>query len=239
MHQAQIAGKDWQIKEILIKKSIQDHNLVELKKYLPASIPIIRTSNGELDKIAGGRNHQGMICLKTAMVQRRSYRNFHDLKNDLGEKLCGPLLILDRIQDVGNLGSILRSAECFGFQTVILPEKDSAEITDAVERISSGAVHYLKIYRVTNLKQAVEQLKQHEFWIIAAADTGEGNWQSLPALQQIALIIGNENQGIKRILLEQADFIYSLPMRGKISSLNAAVSAAVFMDRITSKENIQ
>ncbi|MEM7181570.1 MAG: 23S rRNA (guanosine(2251)-2'-O)-methyltransferase RlmB [Spirochaetota bacterium] len=226
---------EWGIKEVLVKKGSGDSLIKEIQQYLPVGIALQRVSGGELDKLLPGVNHQGIVCSRASQLRKFAYQDLVDLKVFLQQRNCGSFLVLDRIQDVGNLGSILRSAECFGFTNILLPEKESAEITDVVERISSGALHYLRIFRVTNLKQALEALKENSYWIIATSDRGEENWNQIPDLTETALIIGNEKDGIKRILLQESDFVYSIPMHGNVSSLNAAVSAAICMDRLQNR----
>ena len=100
------------------------------------------------------------------------------------------------MQDTGNLGNILRTAECFGFTTIVLSERESAPINDTVERMSSGAIHHLKIFKVINLRQVIDFLKESGYWIVATSDRGMDSWDKVPELHETAVIMGNEEAGV-------------------------------------------
>ena len=131
--------------------------------------------------------------------------------------------------------NILRTAECFGFTTIVLSERESAPINDTVERMSSGAIHHLKIFKVVNLRQVIDFLKENGYWVVATSDRGMDSWDKLPELHETAVIMGNEEAGVKRILLENADFVFQIPMHGKVSSLNVVVATGIVLDRIVNR----
>jgi 23S rRNA (guanosine2251-2'-O)-methyltransferase len=137
--------------------------------------------------------------------------------------------------DTGNLGSILRTAECFGITHIIIPERDMAPINDTVERISSGALHHIQLFRVTNLNQTLELLKEKGYWIVITSDSGSEDWSGLPNANELAIVLGNEEKGVKRLLNENSDFKLRIPMHGEISSLNVAVSCGIVLDRIINR----
>lgn len=141
------------------------------------------------------------------------------------------LLILDEIEDPHNLGSILRTAECTGVHGVIIPKRRSASITATVSKTSAGAVEYVPVARVTNLAQTMEQLKEAGVWIAGTdVDAKEDMYAAGQVLSgAVAIVIGNENKGMGRLVREKCDVLLKLPMAGRLNSLNASVAAGVIM----------
>lgn len=208
----------------------------EILSKFPTSTPIQYLSRKELDELLPkNSNHQGIIVELEHNKRQEQYKNFGDFKNFVESPTKGFVLVLDRIQDAGNMGNILRTAECFGIQNVVIPEREQVKITEAVIRASSGAVHHLNIYRVANIKQAIEVMKKNGYWIIASSDSGNDSWENLPSTKNLGLIIGNEHNGIKKILLENSDYILKIPINGNTSSLNAGVACGIFLDRLINR----
>ena len=172
----------------------------------------------DLDKIAGGVNHQGVIVYTSPY----SYK-------ELEAVLDGSLLILlDGIEDPHNLGAIMRTAECAGADGVIIPKRRSVGLTDTVAKTSAGAIEHIPCVRVSNMTNAIEKLKDNGFWICAADMDGQDLW-SCDLKGKLAIVIGNEGKGVSRLVREKCDFVVSIPMEGKINSLNASNAAAVLM----------
>ncbi|TGK37486.1 23S rRNA (guanosine(2251)-2'-O)-methyltransferase RlmB [Leptospira gomenensis] len=218
--------------ELYVKENPGSEIVEKILNRLPSFVKVHKVTVAKLDSLVPGRNHQGLVALKTP-----SSRNVVDKKN-LEEYLSGKpgsFLILDRIQDPGNLGNILRTAECFGFKNVILPERESAGITPVVEKVSSGALSFLKIFTVKNLANTLELLKENGYWIVSTSDRGTEDWSKLPSPNELAVLMGNEGEGVKRILLEKSDFILRIPMHGNLSSLNVTVATGVVLDRIVNR----
>jgi 23S rRNA (guanosine2251-2'-O)-methyltransferase len=229
-----ISPKDWGIKEVLVKKNPSKDIQTEILSIIPSSIKITYVSNGDLDSLLPGKNHQGILLLTTPRKESKLYKSLDELLDDISlEKKT--LLVLDRIMDTGNLGSILRTAECFGITHIIIPERDMAPINDTVERISSGALHHIQLFRVTNLNQTLELLKEKGYWIVITSDSGSEDWSGLPEANELAIVLGNEEKGVKRLLNENSDFKLRIPMHGEISSLNVAVSCGIVLDRIINR----
>lgn len=220
----------WPFREVLVKKNPSYDIAEDILSLLPDSIKVTYKPQNELDAYLQGANHQGIILIKDSNSSKK-HGDLGDLKETLTEP-SGPILILDRIQDTGNLGNILRTAECFGFDKIVMSDRESAPINETVERISSGALHHLSIFRVTNLSQALEHLKEIGYWIVATSDRGEEDWSKMPNPEECAVIMGNEEAGVKRILLENADFIFRIPLHGSVSSLNVTVATGITLDRI-------
>lgn len=177
----------------------------------------------ELDSLTGGMtNHQGVVC-------KASPYEYADLEDVLDREGRLPLLIiLDGIEDPHNLGAIIRTAECVGASGVIIPKKHSAGITETVAKTSAGGVEYLPCVRVSNIAATIDKLKEEGFWIYGCDMDGGDLW-STELKGKVALVIGNEGSGISRLVREKCDFIISIPMVGRISSLNASNAAAITM----------
>ncbi len=139
-------------------------------------------------------------------------------------------LILDRIQDPQNLGAIIRTAECGGVAGVIIQERESAEVTESVVSISSGAVFHVKVVRVKNLAYAVRYLKERGVWVIGTSSESERAYYHVDYKRHpFAVILGNEGEGIRQGLLKECDYIVSIPMRGLVNSLNVSVAAGIVL----------
>lgn len=173
----------------------------------------------ELDRLASG-NHQGIIL----SVPDYEYCQLDDLivKED-------PLLvILDHVEDPHNLGAIIRTCEAAGVDGIILPKNRSVEVNATVMKTSAGALEYVKIAQVTNIAQTMKELKRKGFWIVGT-DMDGTNYSDIDYKGKMALVIGNEGKGMSRIVKENCDFIASIPMIGKINSLNASVAAGIMI----------
>lgn len=182
----------------------------------------------KLDQMAPGLQHQGVV----AQAAPYAYVEVEDLLARATERGEAPfLLILDEIEDPHNLGSILRTAECTGVHGVIIPKRRSAAVTATVSKTSAGAVEYVPVARVTNLVQTMEQLKEAGVWIVG---TDVATKEEIYAGGKIftgpvAIVIGNENKGMGRLVRETCDVLLKLPMSGQLNSLNASVAAGVVM----------
>lgn len=182
----------------------------------------------KLDQMVPDMQHQGVV----AQAAPYAYVDVEDLLAKAAEKGEAPfLLVLDEIEDPHNLGSILRTAECTGVHGVIIPKRRSAAVTATVSKTSAGAVEYVPVARVTNLVQTIEQLKQSGVWVVGTDVQAKeemyqgGNIFTGP----VAIVIGNENKGMGRLVRETCDILLKLPMSGQLNSLNASVAAGVIM----------
>jgi 23S rRNA (guanosine2251-2'-O)-methyltransferase len=170
--------------------------------------------------------HQGVVALAAAYA----YVEFEEVLAGVQRADHAPLLLLlDQIQDPHNLGAILRSAECAGVHGVILPRHKASAVTPAALKVSAGAAAYLPICRVTNLATAIDQLKQAGFWIAGAADKGARAYTDVDFTVPTAIVIGNEEKGLRRLIAAQCDVLTAIPLHGKISSLNASVAAGILL----------
>lgn len=187
-------------------------------------IPIEIVPRVRLDQISHGAVHQGCI----AEVEARRYVSAEDILAYAHEKEVAPfLLILDAIQDVNNLGSLLRTAEAVGVHGVVIPEHRAAEANATVVKTSAGATEHLLIAQETNLTRTIEMLKKQNVWVIGLAGEARTDYHQADLTGPLALVVGNEGKGISRLVREHCDVLIKLPMRGHINSLNAAVAGSI------------
>lgn len=192
-------------------------------------IPIQYFERAKLDLISQTRNHQGVIL----EVAAKEYVEVEDIIQIAEEKGEQPLiLVLDGITDTNNLGSIIRSAECAGVHGIILPKRRSASLNATVAKVAAGALEYMPVARVTNLVQCLRSLKNQGIWIIGADMDGPDDYYKTDLTGPSALVIGSEGEGLSRLVKEECDLLVNIPMKGKISSLNAGVAAALIMFEI-------
>ena len=180
-------------------------------------------SKERLDQLSETKVHQGVI----AQVAAYEYSTVEDILTRAQEKGEAPFLILlDNVEDPHNLGAIIRTANLAGAHGVIIPKRRSVGLTSTVARTSAGAIHYTPVAKVTNLVRTIEELKEKGIWFVCADMGGESMYQ-LNLTGPIGLIVGNEGEGVSRLVREVCDFTASIPMKGDIDSLNASVAAGV------------
>ncbi len=191
-------------------------------------IPVKEVSPAKLEALCGGSSHQGVAALASAA----KYSDLEDLFARAEEKGEPPFFIIaDELEDPHNLGAVIRTAEAAGAHGVIIPKRRCAGLTPVVYKTSAGAVEYLPVARVANLTDTLKELKARGVWIYAADMDGK-NWCSVDYTGAVGLVIGSEGKGVGRLIREQCDFLVSLPMKGKINSLNASVAAGILMYEI-------
>jgi 23S rRNA (guanosine2251-2'-O)-methyltransferase len=191
-------------------------------------IKISQVSSQKFNQIAGDLNTQGVIAFKSS-------RKLYELNKliEVSKKSKYPLLLLlDSIQDPHNLGAIMRTAECAGVDGVVITINQSSPITETVEKISAGAVSYLKICNVNNLVRAIDDLKKEGFWIVGTSLVNSKDYTEIDYNMPVALVMGNEEKGIRKLVAENCDFLIKIPMKGKIDSLNVSVSTGIILFEI-------
>ncbi|RAK16724.1 23S rRNA (guanosine2251-2'-O)-methyltransferase [Anoxybacillus vitaminiphilus] len=185
----------------------------------------------KMDQIVEG-NHQGVI----AQVASYKYYDIDELFRRANEKNEQPFfLILDELEDPHNLGSIIRTADAAGAHGIIIPKRRSVGLTATVAKASTGAIEYIPVARVTNLARTIDELKERGIWIVGTDAQGSDDYRSLDGTLPLALVIGSEGKGIGRLILEKCDFLIRLPMKGKVTSLNASVAAGLLMYEVYRK----
>lgn len=188
-----------------------------------AGIPVKDAAREKLDALCPGINHQGVAAFAAAC----SYCEVEELLARAGEE--PPFLVIaDGIEDPHNLGAIIRSADAAGAHGMIIPRRGGAGLTAAVMKASAGAAQHLPVARVANLASTVQELQKKNIWVYAADMDGE-NWCTVDYAGGVALVIGSEGSGVSRLLRERSDRIVSLPMYGRVNSLNASVAAGILL----------
>ena len=188
-------------------------------------ILIKEVSPQKLDYLTGGANHQGVAV----MIATQKYYEVSDILAYANEKGEQPFIIIcDEIEDPHNLGAIIRTAEAAGAHGIIIPKRRSASLNVTVAKSASGALEYMRVARVTNIANEIDALKEKGVWVFGADMDGE-DYTLTDFNCPCAIVIGNEGKGIGRLVAKKCDAIISLPMKGKINSLNASVAAGILM----------
>ena len=215
------------LEKMLVQKgelSGSAREIVQKAKEQKVQIQVVDKSR--LDAIAP--NHQGLIAFASAY----QYSSVEDILRSAAEKGEKPfLIILDGITDPHNLGAIIRTAECAGVHGIIIPQHRSVGLSPSAVKSSAGAVEYVKVARVSNLNRTIEQLRKEGIWFYAVTMNGT-DYRQVDFDGGVALVIGAEEDGISRLVLEKGDYSVSLPMKGKIESLNASVAAGIMIYRV-------
>ena len=188
-------------------------------------IPVVRAKREALDRMSETHNHQGVI----ASVASHEYTDFEDIIAKTEAEGRKPfLLVLDELKDAYNLGSVLRIADAAGVDGVIIPRHRSIGLDSVVAKASAGAIEYVPVARVTNVAGTLRDLKdKHGFWIFGTDAEGSSSYSGADYGGAIAIVIGSEGDGMRDIVRKECDFLLSIPMRGSVNSLNAAVAAGI------------
>ena len=225
------SGRD--INKILVangEKHGSIHKILAIAK--ERKIIVTEMERNKLNQIAQTPNNQGVI----AIVPPYDYCKVEDILEEAKRKNEMPfILILDGIEDPHNLGSIIRTAETAGVHGIIIPKRRAASVNSTVSKVSAGAVEYMKIARVNNINETIRYLKEQDVWICGTdMDT---NTIYTKQDYKIAIVIGSEGFGMSRLVKENCDFLVKIPMKGKITSLNASVSAGIIMYEVVKNRN--
>ena len=226
IHETLIAAPQ-SVREILVRENSNHGRLQALvlearRRGLPVGFRTAR----ELDQLSQGQRHQGVV----AIVESYAYPEFEKLLQRIGDaNLSEWILILDGIVDPRNFGALLRTAEAAGVRHVVIPKDRSVEVTPLVVKASAGAAHYLSIYKVTNLRRALQDLKQAGYWIVGLAVDAKESLYQRTYPEKLAIVLGSEASGVRPINLRECDFHVSIPMLGKVASVNVGVAGAVFL----------
>jgi 23S rRNA (guanosine2251-2'-O)-methyltransferase len=195
-----------------------------LQEARSAGVAVEEASDDHLDRQAGHSHHQGVVALCRAAPERQEA----DLAGFLAALPAAPLLlVLDGIQDPHNLGACLRSADAAGVHAVVVPRDNSAPITPVVRKVASGAAESLPLFRVTNLVRALEAMKAAGIWLVGAAGEADRDLYDIDLKGPVALVLGAEGAGLRRLTRDTCDFLARIPMAGTVESLNVSVAAGI------------
>ena len=227
------SGRD--INRILVAKGEKHgsiHKIIAMAK--ERKILINEIDRNKLNQMAQTPNHQGVI----AIVPPFDYCEVEEILEVAKQKKEKPfIVILDGIEDPHNLGSIIRTAETAGVHGIIIPKRRAASVNSTVNKVSAGAVSYMKIARVNNLNETIRYLKEQDIWICGTDADTKIEYTKQDYKMPIAIVIGSEGFGISRLVKENCDFLVKIPMKGKITSLNASVSAGIIMYEAVKQRN--
>ena len=197
-------------------------------------IIITEISKAKMNQMAQTENNQGVI----AIVPPFDYCEVEDILEEAKKRNEKPfILILDGIEDPHNLGSIIRTAETAGVHGIIIPKRRAASVNSTVSKVSAGAVEYMKIARVNNINETIRYLKEQDVWICGTDMDTNTIYTKQDYKMPIAIVIGSEGFGMSRLVKEKCDFLVKIPMKGKITSLNASVSAGIIMYEVVKNRN--
>ncbi len=213
-----------EVREVLLQDGIKEGTLQHFERIAKKrGVAVRRVPRAEFKKLASGAAPQGIA----AWVESVRYVSLEDLIKRAASP--GLILICDRIVDPHNLGALIRSAEASGASGVVIPKDRSAGINSTVLKASAGAAWKLPIAQVTNLTRSIGQLKEAGYWVVGASMDGDRSLWDVDFKSPTAIVIGGEEKGISRLVLESCDLLARIPMRGSIESLNASVAGALFM----------
>ncbi|WP_047393271.1 23S rRNA (guanosine(2251)-2'-O)-methyltransferase RlmB [Pisciglobus halotolerans] len=214
------------INKVFLQEGLSGSKMNEIHKLAKErQVQISYVPKSKLDQLVDGANHQGVV-IGTAAYQ---YATIDDLFAAAAEKEEDPFfLILDGVEDPHNLGSIMRTADASGVHGIIIPKRRAVGLTATVAKASTGAIEHVPVVRVTNLVQTIKELKNHGLWFYGTDMKGQ-DYRKWDTKLPIGLVIGNEGQGISRLVKEQMDGMLTIPMTGHVQSLNASVAASLLM----------
>lgn len=211
--------------ELFIAGSGADKRLEKLLKLAgEKGIPVRSREKADITRLCGNDFHQG-VALRAEAYAYAELEDILERCRESEEK--GLVLVLDGVQDPHNLGAVIRTAACAGAHGVIIPRDRAARITPTVEKASAGAVETVPVAQVVNIVQTLDELKKDGFWIFGAADDSPDVLYGQDFTGSVALVIGSEGEGIRPLVRKNCDVLFSIPMRGGVSSLNASVAAGV------------
>ena len=219
---------DRKVSKVLIANTSKNNEVVALCK--KSNVKYDFVPHEELDKITNHKNHQGVVCY----VSEFQYTELDDLLYKLRDKKEPLLLILDGVEDPVNFGSLIRTCSCFNVDGIIIAKDRQVQVTPTVTKISTGALEFVPIVRVTNINTTIERLKKERFWIVATDGKGDKYHDEINYSGPIALIVGSEGRGISKLTLKNSDFVIKIPISGPITSLNASIAGAIVISQIAS-----
>ena len=195
---------------------------------------IVQKDKKQMDMMAQTENYQGVI----AVVPPYEYADVEDILDVAKKRNEDPfILILDGIEDTHNLGAIIRTAETAGVHGIIIPKRRAAQVNSTVSKVASGALQYMKIARVNNISDTISKLKDNGVWVCGTAIDAEKYYYDQSLTGPLAIVIGNEGKGISELVKRNCDFLVKIPMKGKVTSLNASVSTGIVVYEAVKQRN--
>ncbi|MCB0743857.1 MAG: 23S rRNA (guanosine(2251)-2'-O)-methyltransferase RlmB [Ignavibacteriales bacterium] len=223
------------IDQIYIQYGLQGSIVDHIKQLAKRNnVKLSQISPQKFNQLTEDKNTQGIIAVKNEF----NYSQIDEILIEAEKSEFPLLLLLDSIQDPHNLGAIIRTAECAGANGIIITTKNSASVNNTVEKTSAGATSHIKITQANNLVNTIEILKQSGYWIVGSKLGNSQNYTSIDYKQPIAIVVGNEEKGIRHLVAEKCDFLAEIPMKGKIQSLNVSVATGVLLFEVLRSRSI-
>ena len=223
------------IDQIYIQYGLQGSIVDHIKQLAKRNnVKLSQISPQKFNQLTEDKNTQGIIAVKNEF----NYSQIDEILIDAEKSEFPLLLLLDSIQDPHNLGAIIRTAECAGVNGIIITTKNSASVNNTVEKTSAGATSHIKITQANNLVNTIEILKQSGYWIVGSKLGNSQNYTLIDYKQPIAIVVGNEEKGIRHLVAEKCDFLAEIPMKGKIQSLNVSVATGVLLFEVLRSRSI-
>lgn len=225
---------DREIDKLLIQKGNKEGSIFKIIALAKTKgIVMQEVQKVKLDELTHQAKHQGVVCLAAA----GTYCTIEEIIEEAKDKGEAPfVLLLDNIEDPHNLGAIIRSAHNAGVHGIIIPKRRSVGLNGTVAKASAGATEYMKVAKVSNLVQAIQKLKEYGLWIACADMDGKVLYEE-NLTGPIGIVIGSEGEGVSKLTKEQCDYIVSIPMYGKVTSLNASVAASLIVYEVVRQRN--
>lgn len=217
------ALRNGEVLEVLVAKGVEQRTIRELEEY---NVPLRFKPRIEMDQLVGSTQHQGLVA-EIADLKFSEIEDIFDLAEQKGEQVL--MVLLDGITDPRNFGAIIRSAEVLGAHGVVIEERRSAPLSAVVAKTAAGATAYLPIAQVKNMARFMDQIKEEGVWIYGAAGEARIDLTRVDYDRPLALVIGSEGEGMRRLVREKCDELVSIPIKGKVQSLNAGVAASILI----------
>ncbi|MBR2296758.1 MAG: 23S rRNA (guanosine(2251)-2'-O)-methyltransferase RlmB [Clostridia bacterium] len=223
---SELLKSDRTIDKIYVRKGNREGSLTLIvAQAIEKRIPVVEVEQSKLDYMSGGANHQGVV----AMASLKDYVDVDDILEIARQRNEKPLIVIaDCIEDPHNLGALIRCAECAGAHGIIIPKRHAVGITPAVYKSSAGAIEHMAIAKVSNIATTIEDLKKKGIWIFSS-EAGGTPYYEADYDCACAVVLGSEGNGVGRLIKEKSDFIISIPMYGKVNSLNVSTAASVIL----------
>ncbi len=223
--------QDKTLDEVLIQKGSKNQDVEAIAK--KKNIHIRYVEKKEMDRISDGGNHQGVA------IKMEDYKTYtlEDLLRAPKHDEYPLLVMLDGLEDPHNLGAVLRTCDAIGADGVIIGKHRSVGLTPTVAKVSTGAIEHVKVAQVTNLRQALDELKENGYWVVGTDAHEAVDYRDVDCNMPLVVVIGSEGKGISRIVLDACDYKVSLPMVGHVNSLNASVATAVLLYQVYNKRH--
>lgn len=214
------------VSKVFLQKGFSDKKIIEAldkQNIVPKYV-----DNSELARMTNNGNHQGVA----ALIKPFKYSSVEEIISSSKGKKQPLILVLDEINDPHNFGAIIRSADAFSVDGIIIKSRNQVDVNMTVTKVATGATKFVKIAMVNNISNALNELKKNGFWIYAADGSGQDDYSKLNYNGSIALVMGSEGFGISKLVLTNSDFVIKIPMTGHVNSLNVSVATGILLSRI-------